>query len=225
MVEHDFIRALKEKVKSACYVEYECEHSMCTPECRESNDYCRCRQITRVCIESVELAHLISELIGSIKNPIQAYCIERILNHSNLADKHSWEIETGAGYYGEEVYGASCDIESLVKSLNKFLKLKTHKKMIEFVLEHEYGYILPRLENRKWKLESIGRAQVAIPNEEYSHRTNQKTIEYYQSNEWQEMKLPVAVCSKENGVVRLVDGYHRFTTLKDKKIIDVIVAE
>ncbi len=190
------------------------------------NDYCRCGQITNTEVLSVNDQQIIDYFIKKVKDPINAYCVDRLIRTSSLLNPKCWAVEVSGGYYGEEIGG----VHPLPKVLEDFQRIvesflyKSDLQKVKDLLIQEYGFLLPALENTKnVSVVRVTVGDVKIPNMDYSRKINQKVVDSYK-----DFNLPRAVCQKLNSdEYKLVDGYHRMVSaLKFKKRkIDIIVME
>lgn len=92
---------------------------------------------------------------------------------------------------------------------------------IEDTLTFEYGYVLEKLQNKKYIIfEKIPFSQLKIGNEDYYEKLSKG------SNEYELIPgLPVGLYLKrDDGTYRLVDGYHRLVSLDKEKSYTIIVA-
>lgn len=200
-----------------CDWDYDCDNSGC-------DGICRCGTITNTKIKSVNIAG-IAEKLCSKSNPLLAYATNRILTHSKLMDPNTWDLETGGGYYGEEVYGARFSYDAApYEALSNLLSYKDNPvELIKAVLQHEYSYILPELEGiTSCTIEKVPVEDISIGQKDHYKRLDRKIVESYSDYE-----LPVGVCLETDGGLKLIDGYHRLAAAinKKKKSVDIIVVK
>lgn len=202
-------------------VDYDYERSPC--RCHEW--ICRCTTIEHAWVEKVDVQEVVDKLYRAhCKNVtnLDKYCFDRICHAFKIYDKELYEVETGGGYYGEEVYGVYFDDEEkIVKAYQELVALETDIEKIKYCLKLEYGYFLDCImAASSAAVIEVASDEVSLPQKEYFKKVNMKTIEDYKDR-----KLPVAVCIKEDNRYRLVDGYHRFVANKDREKVDIIVLE
>lgn len=203
----------------------ECNSNSCG--CRDGSDYCRQNEMVNLRVESINLdsvRKVFLEIQKSKKQDLVTgdddfldYCVDRILTIYQVYDEDSWSLLTGRGYYGEEVNGVELSsFSEIVKDIKNLIKLSPNKR-IEFVLEKEYGHLLDSIKDKNW-IESEINVSDVIFNQGYFKKL--KPESYYQN-----IELPLGVYLKQGEKYRLIDGFHRFISNKDKKIIKVIYGE
>lgn len=192
-----------------------------------ANDYCRCSTIENIKIESVDLGYLYKEVLRVIRKEYEdislqhLYCIERLFSIHNVYDVSCWELSVKGGYYGEEINGAEFSNEDkLIADIYKVLSLDTDDA-IRYILEAEYGYVLPVLKDKTFSVYSLNLNEVHIPNDRYLAVVSS---EAFAGSEVKGLLLA------EHDKFKLIDGYHRYSCLmKNKKNhglqFDYIVAE
>lgn len=189
------------------------------------NDYCRCGVIQNARVSSVDLDILINDLISHVpkkdleKEEITTYCLDRIVRNSNLKDTGSWEVQVDGGYYGQEVRGASLDgnaLNGFIKSLSNMVEMSDCDKVKNCLID-EYGFLLPELNSlTSANIQTVELKNVILPNRDYSRKIDKKYIDQYN-----DYKLPRAICIKENSKFRLIDGYHRILSAINQKFENV----
>ena len=221
-----------EKTDLQPYVDYDYERSACTCNAYENGDYCRCTTIESTWVESVTVNRVVATLYKKYcreHSEINEYCFDRICHALKIYDKELYEVETGAGYYGEEVYGVYFeDEEKIFNAYTEMLELESEIEKIKYVLNLEYGYLIDRVANKTSVIiEEVNTEKIKLPQTEYFIKLNREVIEDYKDR-----KLPVAVCIKQKDRVLeefdryiLVDGYHRYVANKDRKTNKIIVLE
>lgn len=202
-------------------VDYDYDRSPC--HCHEW--ICRCTTIERAWVEKVDVQEVVDKLYRThCKNAtdLDKYCFDRICHVFKIYDKELYEVETGGGYYGEEVYGVYFDDEEkVVKAYHELLGLETDIGKIKYCLKLEYGYFLDCIATASYvTIAEVDPNEISIPQKEYFQKVNRHVIEAYENR-----KLPIAVCVKEDGRYRLIDGYHRFVANNDKEKVSIIVLE
>lgn len=202
-------------------VDYDSESgNSCGGNC---DDYmCHHGTITNTRINSVDIDALIKDLLGSSKEMIDAYCIDRIIRLSDIKETSSWRVLTHHGYYGEETCGvelSSTILNSVIDSLKEMNKGSDADK-IKFCLKEEYGSVLEQLKPlSNVKSEDVKVQDIELFNDSYQRKLNKKYIDQYNN-----FDLPRAICVKAGKKYRVIDGYHRMTAavnsnLKKAKIL------
>ena len=180
------------------------------------NDYCRCGVIQDARVTDIDFNRLIDGLIGKSSEVIDCYCLDRVLRCLGLQDSNNWEVITGGGYYGEEIHGCLPNqkiLDQLKKDLEAIIKLSDIDK-IKFILQAEYGFILPELKDMNdAQVTTISFQDIKLPNLDYSRKINRLYVTQYN-----DYKLPRAICVKDGDKYRLIDGYHRVLAAENKKL-------
>lgn len=127
-------------------------------------------------------------------------------------DKSLYKLLIGDSYYGEEVYDFQFEnMDSFCNSVKKVLSLDDEVYKIKYILNEEYSYILDSIKD----VESVSIENVNLNknclNNDYLMRLKKDAG---QNNYNFEPEVPVGVLLKSGNDYRLIDGYHRFTTLK-----------
>lgn len=198
------------------------DSTSCTGNC---SDYCRCSQIVNARIRSVCAASIVEEVVPKKhRNSILGYCVERVLRLCGVCDKENWSIKIVGGYYGQECNGISLDDITkniAIKHINNLMS-QSDSQRVEYVLQLEYGYTLPILSGKTWKLLSVDRNNIIVGQEQYYDRKLMPLI----VTKYVDHQFPIAVCVLENGGrYRLIDGYHRFAASKNIPKITIVLAE
>lgn len=172
---------------------------------------CRCERLENVHIEdsSINLEFIASDFMtkkeAKAQDNILKYCIERLLVLNRMYDPDNWYVDVVNGYYGEEIGGVY--LELLGKASIPFYELveKSNVERVKYILEKEYGYLLPELKSKT-------KARVVHPeikNVQPVQNSYPKTVD---SSLYDERWLPYCVCVKEDGVYRIIDGHHRYAS-------------
>lgn len=200
------------------FVDYDYDRTGCTGHC---SDYCRCTQIINTRINSVGFNYYVDQ----IEDVFLRYAVDRTLRHSGLNDLSKYKVETGGGYYGEEVYGVrfNGDLGSIIGSL-KDLQGKDHNNLIETALIAEYGYLLPTVENKDWQIKTIKKEQLAFGNENYyEKRLNSSIVQGYKDYSMPRGIVIPLTGGTSNDKYRVIDGHHRLAAGKDT--VEVFIGE
>lgn len=199
--------------------EFECQNGS---DCCD-NDYCRCGVIFNANVTKVGSAenivkHIESALDYEKLNAIEHYGVERLASFHKVWDKDRYEVGVCGGYYGQEIDGIYLsDAASLEAKINEFLALKTNRDRIEFLLTEEYGFVHERVQNKTWKVDVVEKDKIHFGQSEYYRHVNENLLkDYFDYN------FPRGICLKEDGVYKVMDGYHRLTACKDD-IVEIIV--
>jgi hypothetical protein len=206
-------------------VDYDYERSACTCKAYERGDYCRCTAIEHAWIDNINVNEVIKQLYEThsrTDSDIDEYCFDRICSAFKIYDKDYYEIEAGYGYYGEEVYGVYFDNEEKIfDAYYEVIALETSIEKIKYCLKLEYNYLIDRVESASLAhILRMSPSNIRFPQTEYFIKLESNVIEDYKDR-----RLPVAVCVRDEGCYRLIDGYHRYIANKDKETVDIIVLE
>lgn len=208
-----------EKTNLSWIVDYDYERSACT-----CDDYiCRCTTIERAWATKVDVNGVVEKLYskyGGSDSAIDRYCFDRICHAFKIYDKDLYEVETGYGYYGQEVYGVYFeDEEKIFNEYKEMISLDTDLEKVWYCLMLEYGYLLETVESAKCaNVVDVSSRDIHLPQFEYLKKVDREVIEAYKNR-----KLPIAVCIKDDDKYRLIDGYHRFVANKNNEEVSIIV--
>ena len=206
-------------------VDYDYERSQCTCDAYERGDYCRCTTIERAWVETINVKLIINELYKKYckeHSEINEYCFDRICSAFKIYDKDYYDVESCGGYYGEEIGGVYFENEEkVVEAFNKILELDSNIEKIKFVLELEYGYLIDKVNKATVAYTlPVSTRLITLPQQEYFVKLDKEVIEDYKN-----IKLPIAICTKCSEYYKLVDGYHRFVANKDRATNKIVVLE
>lgn len=206
-------------------VDYDYNISDCTCDAESESEICRCTTIEKVWIEKINIKEVVDELYrkhSRTESCIDKYCFDRICYAFEIYDKDSYEIETGGGYYGEEVYGIWFENEEKIfDAYYEMLALNTVLEKIQYCLKLEYGYLIDCVESAASAvIIEVSPNNIRPSQKEYFAKVDKNVIE-----EYKDRKLPIAVCVKDDNRYRLIDGYHRFAANKDRDSVEIVILE
>jgi len=156
---------------------------------------------------------------------IYRYCIHRILTLNKIYKPENWIFKTMNDYYGEEV-----DIICLKPKVSEKVDLellclsgKNESKKMEYILELEYGHLIPTVINKNWDIVQIDQSQLIFSNQKHFEQCQSETKTKYLET----YKLPRGVVSKQGdtGKYKVVDGYHRLCSVSPDQKFLVIYCE
>lgn len=217
---------LRYYVHHSYQTERDCEREGC-------DSICRCSTIEDLRVSEVDLHSMIEAATEGIKtkDPILTYCVTRILMlDKDLSDPRMYEAHTERGYYGEEIGNTTLNdrvADRIVQSLTTLESLKTNKERVQYVLELEYGFLLPELKDvTDWHIQTIHLDQMAAGDQ--MRRVDRKRVNSYVETFGRDKPVdyPVALTLCFDAFTyRLIDGYHRVTAAKELKLkkIQVLV--
>jgi hypothetical protein len=205
----------------------DCSNSGCDDE-----GICRCSTIENECVKYVYINQIVESVfnnlspsgISKLRNDrlnlilpdnddiINKYGIWRLSVIHKLWNTDLYDISVEGGYYGQEIGEITLDSKIQQKweaDCITFWNLDTLKEKIFFLLEKEYGNVLPNLKNLTPKLITICFDDIDWKSTNHNHITNvnKKNCDYYNDNTY---KLPRGIVRNiGGGKYQLVDGYHR----------------
>lgn len=202
-------------------VDYDYNRSGCT-----CNDWpCRCTKITEAWINNINVNKVIEELYrkhSRTDSHIDMYCFDRICSVFEIYNKDLYEVRTGRGYYGEEVYGVYFENEEKIfNTYCEVLESNSAIEKIKYCLELEYNYLIDCVEfATSASIIEASPHNINLPQMNYFIKLEKNVIEDYKNR-----TLPIAVCIKDGSKYRLIDGYHRFAANKEQDSVNIVVLE
>lgn len=205
--------------------DYDTDNSNC-----RCPDYCRCSKIVNKRITDVDL-NSITEFIHrdiiskskkskeqKINDTFLKYCIHRLAVLNHMYDTDNWYLSTCSGYYGEEIKDVIWEGGKQIEIDISEVINKSPNERIEYVLVKEYGYLLPRLQGKKYIEELVSVEDIAVGNEQYIKKVDSG---HYNDG----YNLPIGIYEFDGHKYRIIDGYHRYIAFQNtKKEIPIIVA-
>ena len=203
-------------------IERDCEAEGC-------DEICRCSRYTNFTLDpcfneiTEKLYEIVSKNYEDTKEDsgkvFEQYIIDRIARVHKLWDGDNFEVELWNGLYGDEVGGISLETNTF-KELENVFDLNDNSKRIEYILKLEYGYLLPELEGKTYKVETIKKEDIIFGSVGHYKKLDGSNLDHYSDNKYNGIRgLVIPVGDK----YRLIDGYHRcFKTEKDE--VEVLVA-
>lgn len=211
----------------------DCENHGCDEE-----GICRCSKIENQCISNVDVSEITKEiykeyfdnsestkrnytinkiLFGTDKE-IDIYTIDRILRKYKIWDENNWEIDICGSYYGEEIESVIIE-ESICKKIQneiaKAFSIDELTKRVEYLLILEYGSILPSLENCSYEIVEVDKKDIVFGNRNHHDKVGKKTLDHYSDKEYKGIR---GVVLEKDGVIKLIDGYHRIHSTSGHKV-------
>jgi hypothetical protein len=216
-----------------------CDESGCGDEY-----ICRCSTIENARVEDVDVKiivdkiyalyfdnskstkrhNTINSILYGMGKEIDIYTIDRIVRAHKIWKSDNWDISIEGGYYGEEL-GDIKIIESLAKRIERDLDLAFDiddlDKRIEFILNIEYGYILPELVNSKYEIVEIKKSDIIFGSDDHYRKIQMENLEHYSNKNYSGIR---GIVKEKDGKFRLIDGYHRVYKF-DGDLIKVLIAK
>ena len=212
---------------------YDCENYGCDEE-----GICRCGTINNEHIDSVDVSlivkriydeffeqgkaanrnNAINEVLYGIGKDIDIYTIDRILRSYKIWENENWDIEVDGGYYGQEAGNVTIK-ETIADKIDEELwtvfSLPSLKEKIEYLLNVEYGKVLPELSNCNYESIVIDKDDVIFGVEKHLNKVMKKDLDFYSDKNYSGLR---GIVVKSGDKWRIVDGYHRIFTTKWPKI-------
>ena len=212
---------------------YDCENYGCDEE-----GICRCGTINNEHIDSVDVSlivkriydeffeqgkaanrnNAINEVLYGIGKDIDIYTIDRILRSYKIWENENWDIEVDGGYYGQEAGNVTIK-ETIADKIDEELwtvfSLPSLKEKIEYLLNVEYGKVLPELSNCNYESIVIDKDDVIFGVEKHLNKVMKKDLDFYSDKNYIGLR---GIVVKSGDKWRIVDGYHRIFTTKWPKI-------
>lgn len=215
--------------------------------CRENggciDGICRCSRIHNAKVINVDFQGITSKIYDSyfdnsksskrsttinsvlygIDKQIDLYTIDRILRSHKIWKNESWEINIIYGYYGQEIESININKElsqEIKQDIDNVFNIDDLTKRIEYLLNLEYGYLLPELKGCKYNLVNIDKNDIIFGSQD--HLNNLEKLEYYNDLNYNNIR---GIVIKNDNKWRLIDGYHRVfsTNQKSVKVLNAYV--
>jgi hypothetical protein len=162
--------------------------------------------------------NLINSLFG-ISKELEIYTIDRILRKSLIYDESIWEIEIEGGYYGQEIGSVKLDstyADKLSQKINESIVIDNVKNRVEYLLNLEYGYILPELLDKDYRVITINKSDIVFGNEKHLKNVSTKDLDFYSDTNYDGIR---GVVTKKDGKYKVIDGYHRLSKTSKKSVM------
>jgi hypothetical protein len=153
------------------------------------------------------MADEICTLLG-IEDARLIYAVERITSRLKPED---FKANVGRGYYGYEVSKAYLANQEVIAEIERVVKMEP-SEAIRYVLEREYDYVLPELQNCAFTVHQVAVADLHLPQKAHAGQAKRSQLySYYDiKNGYVGMETPIAICEKKSPkYYRVIDGYHR----------------
>lgn len=183
-------------------VEYEENRLQCTGDC---GPYCRCTTVNPVVTE-IRYDQIYKDIVreSKEKDEIKLYLIDRAIR--KLVSIDNLECCGIRSYYGEEASITLTTYNGLKEVIDYVLK-SSPADGIEKLLLVEYGYVLPELLSKKWKVEDVYITSIRLPYASVS----KSIVASYTGDE------KILCQTLGNGMYRLIDGNHRHAAAVNAK--------
>lgn len=156
---------------------------------------------------SLKRDRTINNIVYNYDEDFDLYCVNRLVRINKLYEPSKWTHTIEKSYYGEEV--KKIEIEEsvynmLISDIQNIKKLKTIKEKSLYLLNREYGYILPGIEDKKFSIFSVNKKYIYFSNTSQIEKVIKEDRSLYLND------IPIkGVCIKDGDYWRVLDGYHR----------------
>jgi hypothetical protein len=209
--------------------EYDTENSCSESGCDEER-ICRCGVILNAHIDRVDVCALanniydfyfdgsksqardssINSVLYGTGKAIDVYCIDRVLRCNKVWEDNRWNIEVEGGYYGQEIGQVTLDsafANTIQNDIEKVISLRTIKEKINFLLELEYGYILPELEGCDYELSTVSLSDIVFGSDGHYRKIQRECVDHYMGEGYSGIR---GILKKDGAdKYKIIDGYHR----------------
>jgi len=142
-----------------------------------------------------------------INDAVLEYVACRLACAMGVAERQWWEFRIVRGYYGEEVGGVTFSYPAFEDALSDLLGRSREADDSDLIgegLVAEYGRVLDDLVGAEYEIRDVGRSKILVGREDrYAACVESPTPG------WMSRKEITCLVLEENGVFRLIDGYHR----------------
>ena len=228
-------------------VEYNTNYDCNSFGCDEER-ICRCGEIQDAEITNINITKIVDVIYEDIFGPVDKasirdsklsyllegfgkemdlYTIDRILRKYKVYDTSNWEIETVSGYYGQEIGDVTIKTDlakKLEEKIFEALSIDTLTERVEYLLNLEYGSILPELKDTVYEILEVNTDDLVFGSES-NKKSSLKEIEkfwtkvwgyHYDDRNYRDYLIKGVVIEKD-GKYRVIDGYHRCLATAKKK--------
>lgn len=201
---------------------YECQNGS---DCC-ANDYCRCGVLEDLKATVIYPRKISDTIIGKMPNIVHAYCVDRIVMKAVTPyvthPEDLFDVHACGGYYGQEIGEikmSSSVGDEIAKKLRMLGEMRSNRERILYVLNNEYGHVLPDVEKAKsWYVKKINFSELEIGQPDHYNSLDGAVVTAYN-----DCTLPRAVCLKSGDKFRLIDGYHRIASFDRERKGDLLI--
>jgi hypothetical protein len=200
--------------------EYSCEESGCNSE-----GICRCGRIVSV---DVDNSFTGADYFFTMAYEDTGSALDRALDHwfvrKHFADI-DWGYDSGGGYYGEELNRVFPNHDGNFFNKASTFENLTPKEKVEFMLEREYGRILPAIQKvEDWELKAVLTCDVLQSQNTHLDRKMFETYKQHYSTlikrdhkTFQDGTKSLAPLTLRSGKgYQIIDGRHRFEAMTEE---------
>jgi hypothetical protein len=160
----------------------------------------------------------LNQLLYGIGEDINRYTIDRILRKYKIWEPYNFDIEVCGGYYGQEIEGTFIikNISDKIEAeLEIAFSIENLSGRVEYLLDLEYGSLLPELENCQYEIVELDKNEINFGSIEHHSKVKKKDLEFYSDKNYKGIR---GLVTFTNGKYRLIDGYHRVHTTAGHKV-------
>jgi hypothetical protein len=205
-------------------------------EAHGCDSICRCEQLLNLRVTSVSVEYFARNICDDMNlntkdmnHRILRYCVDRLVRIYGAYKPESWDLSATHGYYGEEVGSIHLEREVANDISSGIKNLLACDNPIEFVLNQEYDFLLPELQDQKWTIAKVMPKQVHLGAVGHMRKVDREASKVYAHYTG---PVGVAIVDGAKSSVpqfRLIDGYHRFVSLMKEhpktKFVEILINE
>lgn len=156
---------------------------------------------------------------------ILRYCVDRLVRIKRLWNPSIWKIRTIGGYYGEEIGTVTLKHDKADDIDKAFFGLESASDKIMYILEQEYGFLLPELSDRTWDIKEVDIDDIRAGSEGQMRKVDQEGVECYKDIKDDPIGIVILKDYANTTPYRLIDGYHRLLAAKrnELKKVNVVI--
>jgi hypothetical protein len=143
---------------------------------------------------------------------VEKYCVDRLLRIYKTYDKNLYSAITSC----DEILGVWFEHEAkLIDSIENLLNLETDIEKIKFVLSEEYSHPLDTIKcTQRVYEQTLDISAINLDVDYLSRHKKDVSLKTYNFEE----NVPVGIVGSFGGSYIMVDGYHRFLSLRGQNI-------
>ena len=199
---------------------------------------CRCGRIEDAHVTSVNISLMVHEIrnsyfsdtksskrnskinfiLGNITDDIDIYTIDRILRINKAYYKSNWEVQVCGGYYGEEIDDVILEdslAQQIENQLEEAFNITNLSLRMEYLLQLEYGYILPDIKGKKYEITHIERDKVIFGSDNQYNKVASEELPHYSDKIYNSFR---GIVIQKGDQYRIIDGYHRCFASENRMI-------
>lgn len=203
----------------------DCENSGCVDD-----EICRCYTIEDAYVtDKINIYDIVNKALNNLSpngiskkrndklnlifpndDVLDKYGIYRLSTIHKLWNHNLYSVEITGGYYGQEIGDITLDesvFEKWSADCTEFYSMDGMKERLFFLLEKEYGEVLPNLIDLTPQIKTIDFNDIdwKSVNPNHINKIKKESCPYYESK----YNLPRGIVRKMGEKYQLVDGYHR----------------